>query len=122
VIGQCRLCGELITPVGGVLYAPDPRLASFALLSVTMFFHLLQRHPNEAEGAINLCMRAISQYAAALCVSTAEPDHEALQAGMKAELYRLVEDLRYDALSKSLVLGLSATEAGGGNSTNARTT
>lgn len=121
MIGQCRLCGELIQPPGVVEVGPNPRLANFALLAVGAFFHVLQRHP-EVKPVIDTLMGQVSQHAAALCLSTVEADQDELQAGLKGEVFKMVEQLRFCPVSKQLTFEPSAIEPVDGNSTKARTT
>lgn len=121
MIGQCRLCGELITPAGAVLDAPDARLVNFAVLAVGAFFHILQRHP-EVKPVLDTLMGQVSQHAAALCLLTVEADHDELQAGLQGEVFKLVEQLRFCPVSKQLTFEPSAIEPVDGNSTKARTT
>lgn len=110
--GQCRLCGELIIPPGQVLDAPDPRHADFTMLSMGAFIHMLQRHQDVAKSSLDLLMGAIAQYAAMLCVQTAEDDHEALLGRLRADLLGLIEHTHYSAALKRLAVKSYVTAVG----------
>lgn len=111
--GQCRICGELITPPGQVMGAPEPRQAEFALLAVGAFFHIMQRHPEVAKGAIEILMGSVSQYASILCVDTAAEDHESLLAKMRADLAGMIEHARFSPLQKTILVQPYAVSADG---------
>lgn len=98
----CRVCGELIRPVG---QAPldAPRQVHRAILSLSAFLHVVREH--QAVGQqIDIGMGAMSNYLASLCLESGESDWTKLQQEALEDVKALLDRANFRALDKSLHL------------------
>lgn len=92
MIAQCSICGLLLPDKLPMRPGSAPQ-ELFGVLSFSAFLHLVERHPEHIQAALNPMMGAVSNYLASLVLKTSNPDFERCQTEALMDLLRLLSVL-----------------------------
>jgi hypothetical protein len=94
MIAQCTICGQLLPDKLPMRPGSAPQ-ELFGVLSFSAFLHLVERHPEQIQSALNPMMGAVSNYLASLTLRTSHPHFERCQKEALADLLRLLSALTW---------------------------
>jgi hypothetical protein len=106
MIGQCSICG-LLLPNKLPMKPGAAQQELFGVLAFSSFLHLVERHPEHIQAALNPMMGAVSNYLASLVVQSRNPDFEACQKQALADLLRLLGGLTWSEAVKQFTFAES---------------
>lgn len=99
MIAQCTICGQLLPDKLPMRPGSAPQ-ELFGVLSFSAFLHLVERHPEQIQSALNPMMGAVSNYLASLTLQTSNPDFKRCQEEALADLLRLLSVLTWSEAVK----------------------
>lgn len=110
MIAQCTICGLLLPDK--LPMKPGAAVQElFGVLAFSSFLHLVERHPEHIQAALNPMMGAVSNYLASLTVKSRNPDFEACQKQALEDLLRLLSGLAWSDSVKQFTFAGDTTEA-----------
>lgn len=109
MIAQCSICGLLLPDKLPMRPGAAPQ-ELFGVLAFNSFLHLVERHPEHIQAALNPMMGAVSNYLASLVLTSPNADFERCQKEALVDLLRLLSVLTWSNAVKQFTFA----EAGDG--------